>query len=343
MRKDGKAERQHFIPQFILRNFADNRGLIHVLDKSDGRTFKANIRNVAAERNFYEVGESYNVEAGLTQIEQLAAPIINKIISERSLVNLLPDERGVLSVFLAIQSFRTNQLRDSIAAINQLLVNDIIRRGWDPNSVENFKVLDEEEVKQICVQMLAETGPVAELLADKQWMLIETTAQVFILGDHPIGMHNQRDFGPRGNLGFAVPGVEMYVPLTPNLALGLICPTDSNEMRRLQDENRQMEARMQGLAILGATQEIRAMAAVALKKVVKMKSQLPRLEKSDAMIDAMRAGTPILAENEVVEFMLYIQTRFASRYVYSATGDFSFIQKIIADDASLKKGVMPVT
>ena len=47
------AKRQHYVPRFLLRNFAPAREeQVHVYDKSNDRVFRAHIANVAAESGF---------------------------------------------------------------------------------------------------------------------------------------------------------------------------------------------------------------------------------------------------------------------------------------------------
>jgi hypothetical protein len=51
------AKLQHYVPQFYLRSFASEGGKtprIWCYDKARQKAFKTNIKNVAAERNFYE-------------------------------------------------------------------------------------------------------------------------------------------------------------------------------------------------------------------------------------------------------------------------------------------------
>jgi len=48
------AKNEHYVPQFILKNFTVGNGKqIYVFDKHDEKSFKTNIRNIAAETGFY--------------------------------------------------------------------------------------------------------------------------------------------------------------------------------------------------------------------------------------------------------------------------------------------------
>lgn len=74
MRTDGKPEIQHYVPKFILRNFADSREQLHVYDKLTGEKFRPHLKNIAGERNFYVVedGEgTADFEPIYTKIESL--------------------------------------------------------------------------------------------------------------------------------------------------------------------------------------------------------------------------------------------------------------------------------
>lgn len=62
--------------------------------------------------------------------------------------------------------------------------------------------------------------------SNKAWVLLETErSRPFIIGDNPLTLHNSIDMGPRGNLGLAVVGIEIYFPLSPARALAMWCPS----------------------------------------------------------------------------------------------------------------------
>jgi hypothetical protein len=81
---------QHYVPQFILRNFACNekKTQIWVFSKKTSKIFQTNIRNVASEKDFYDIpidGKEFSFDPTLTQLETYAAPIIKKIVKEENL------------------------------------------------------------------------------------------------------------------------------------------------------------------------------------------------------------------------------------------------------------------
>ena len=85
---DNHPVNQHYVPQFLLRRFCDNKtNQVYVYDKQTGRSFRTNIRNIIAERSFYDFkvdDKTKSIEKWLTQIEGSAANIIEtKITREK--------------------------------------------------------------------------------------------------------------------------------------------------------------------------------------------------------------------------------------------------------------------
>jgi len=59
----GKMTRkQHWVPQFYLRHFADSSGQLHAYNKSNGAFYRTKVENVCSKRDLYEVKYS-NIEA----------------------------------------------------------------------------------------------------------------------------------------------------------------------------------------------------------------------------------------------------------------------------------------
>lgn len=66
----------HYVPQSYLKRFAD-REMVYVFDTQTDQIFKTNVRNIAAERDFYRIPDtavsseinSYALESALSEIE----------------------------------------------------------------------------------------------------------------------------------------------------------------------------------------------------------------------------------------------------------------------------------
>ena len=81
-----KVEKQHFVPQFILKNFSiSNHKQLWVFDKLKETSFLNSIRNTASSKNFYELEKEnvvLNTEEILSVVESDSAPILKKIYEQ---------------------------------------------------------------------------------------------------------------------------------------------------------------------------------------------------------------------------------------------------------------------
>ena len=102
--------RQHYIPEFLLRNFSDDRGHLWVYDKGQRNLYATNAKNVFVKRNIYTTFRfehieknteferfissiikdyTYEVEDFARDIEGNASPIISRVI-DRARINQFP-------------------------------------------------------------------------------------------------------------------------------------------------------------------------------------------------------------------------------------------------------------
>lgn len=74
------AQNQHYVPQFILRQFALNneREQVRVYDKHTDKEFTTSVRNIMAERRFNE----FIFDEYIASFEQIAGKIEEKIIPD---------------------------------------------------------------------------------------------------------------------------------------------------------------------------------------------------------------------------------------------------------------------
>ena len=123
-RSDGRAEVQHYVPRVLLRGFVrypQAKEQVFVYDKHEDRSFRTNITNIAAERNFYDFDVDDNqvdVEGILSELESNTKSAFEKLIEAESLAALDDEQKSWLSVFLATQQLRTRHIREASQASN---------------------------------------------------------------------------------------------------------------------------------------------------------------------------------------------------------------------------------
>ncbi len=249
-----------------------------VLDKRNGRTCQASVRNVGHENFFYEYhGESgdHELEELMQKIDSIGAEIIAGITKHVRLSDSSEDFVW-LTYFVATQMMRTPMTRNDMENFRQLIINtwgkDIRAHPDDPKTLGEY---GPEDAKANSLKILSDVPEFAKLLQEKVWSLCEAPSSMqFIISDNPVVRHNMVDRGPRGNLGLRNKSIEVYMPLSPKLAIHAICPK---------------------------------LASAALLT--------PELAHSYSQ--ALQNGTPVLHTPENAEFANSLQVIWAERFVYA--------------------------
>jgi hypothetical protein len=317
---------QHYVPQFLLRRFgAAKKRHVWVYDKQTDRVFQASSKNVAAERGRYDFdfeGVPMTYEPSLAELEAKAATLTKRIVEARSLSVLSAEDRAVLATFLSIQLVRTNAARAQFRHIGTIMA-DWVREsaGDDPEArqaAEKFlgQPTESDERRRLAAMLHNAPRDFGDLLLQKVWSLAETSHRYpFLIGDHPVAMFNNIDHGPRGNVGVAVLGIEIYLPLSPEFQLCLYCPTL--------------------VAGLRAGQDIFQSPALPDELV-----QSIRFAKESAreMVACFDSGSPCQWQPENVDYCNSIQILQAERYVMSCVDAFDMVREMINEDPHVRHG-----
>lgn len=318
-----EAKIQHYVPKFLLRNFGlGKKDHLWVYDKKTGRSFQTNAKNVASENRFYDFeidGKTYSLESGLSGIESKTKPVIEKILHEDSVLTLDARSRATLASFLAVQFIRTKAFRMQWAELSGVLRRKLDSMGGTvaPGSQAEALIQEptENQVKSDTARMILDApnnfGP---HFLDKAWFLAKTTNNnPFITSDNPISLQNHIDMGPYGNLGLAVRGIEIYLPLSSTRALAMWCPSLATQ-------------------IVEAAETIRRLPRSVLA------AHLKNPEGILAIDSAIRSGSALVYEPQHVMNFNSLQVGRSERYLFSAKNDFSLADRMIGEHPHLRAG-----
>jgi hypothetical protein len=310
---------QHYVPQFLLRNFSSGKKpRLWVFDKSTEQVFQAHVRNVAAERRFYDltVGQTLvSLEAALGALETLASTVVRQIVSDHHLRSLTSDDRAVIASFVAVQIVRVRHHRERLLALDRSLREEFRARGIDAEQIANYKALTRDDAKFLSIQAALAPDEYAKHILDKTWLLFETKpSHPFYIGDNPVTLQNLVHDGPRGNLGIAARGIEIYLPISSTLALGFYCRSHEEKIRSGLERYRSRALRNPELA-----------KQIDFGPVVEMH-------------EAMTKGNALGSTPENVENQNSLQVWASERFVFSAVSDFSLPKTMIRDDPKYKTG-----
>jgi|GEM_PF-4474287 len=230
-----KSVRHHYVPRLILKNFAVS-DQIFVLTKNNSNVFKGNIQKVFSENRFNTIQDSVELENVYSKIETKIAPIISKIIKTGNISWFDNETKKNLLFFFDVQHGRTHSTRENIKKIAESIIdknNDLLyESGQFPHSDELEQLMKENSAKKFSdvvktkidedwikaqTQFVMPEG----LEKNKNFMLLKNPRENFYISDKCAIMRNLKDMSPYGNLGYAVPFVEMYMPLSPEYTLGI--------------------------------------------------------------------------------------------------------------------------
>lgn len=109
--------RHHYVPQFILRNFCDNRGVVSYFDKKTKEIVLKHPRDIFMERNLYRDEINYvetptQIESDLARFENEVAQLIRETFLVGNKIILQKEDDEKLKLFISIMSFRSHNTKE---------------------------------------------------------------------------------------------------------------------------------------------------------------------------------------------------------------------------------------
>lgn len=315
-----KPKKHHYVPQFLLKNFCEEKNKrLFVLDKKLTRIYESSIIDTGSENYFYKSTDSnfdVDTETKLSQLETNCAPIFNKIIRQESIATISLSESTLLCLFTAVQTLRTNNPREQIKQINELISKSLKSEGINPNKdVENFREMSEEDIKNASIMNLHSLGAeMAEHFSDKEIALVKAPhGAAFYTSDHPVALYNHFPRPGIGNLGLGLRGIEIQFPLSPKLCLVFVCSETVKKIRH----------------------------GINHCKTMKRYGIAAPLDMSEPQkyIDSLDAKVTKVLKPENVEFNNSLQVSQSSRFIYSINGNFDLALDMLKTNPELKDPV----
>lgn len=244
--------RQHTVPRFLLKHFSTpgkgKRQRLYAFDKAAGRAYATTPDDATVRNTFYNLDnhpDRLSLEPLLGIYEHHAAPVIAALLAHRDIRRLTDDERYRLAVFVAVQRARTFGELERISGMISVLTDKMEAIGsTKEQAMETLGLSSGGDTKDIFLRQLVQQVSHIDLLLKKDWYLLETRPErPFYVSDNPVVLKNSNDFGPYGNLGLAVRGIQIYLPLSSTLMLAMYCPSIREQMVRQKQHLQHLLAR----------------------------------------------------------------------------------------------------
>jgi hypothetical protein len=307
---------QHYVPPMLQRGFTTTKDSeqVWVFDKRTGNAFVSGIRNIAAERGYYDLGGCAILDAAMNRVDDLAARIINRIRDRSSLAGVTLDDKGILAGSVVVQLLRTRGHQEHTRHVAQILLKKLTEMsdGISPGMEAEFS---EEQLREEYLGRIPKfTGDFLPHLLNKDLMLFGTNRNVpFCISDNPVALNNTLNPGDgiRGTLGLAVPGIEVYLPISSELTLAYMCPSVGQQYEEIRNK----------LWRLGG------------------------FIKEDAytFLLARDTGKPLMLKADNVRFQNSLQARNAERFVISSVNEFADVAHMVERDPEARFGPRATT
>lgn len=238
------SKKHHYVPQFLLRRFSHDGGKsIHAYDTRDKKHFTTNIENIAHQNHFHEFdwGEYVvSIEEWLASVEAMVAPSFESLLARDTLADFAPMDAAAICHLAGLQFVRTKAFRTRVQSAMDMMASSLEKKmaatGLEFSPSPSLMRLEGAELQEFaCRQILSAPQQFAEHFATKAWVLLATTPDhPFLIGDNPLALHNSQTFPLQGNLGLAVEGIEIYLPLSPVRSLCFLCHSHMRNPRIAQ-------------------------------------------------------------------------------------------------------------
>lgn len=295
-------ENQHWVPKFLIKNFADTDGRVFCLNIKTDEVTKPPPKYAASNAGFNDFemnGETVSFEDRLEKIETAAAPILRQIVDRLSLAGLTDLQRSRVWEFIAAQSFRTEAFYKGLGL-------QTTRQEFGPIFARLWR----------SAFLLA-----VEIMRRKWAVLVINNDEAFYLGDHPVVLQHTENPSQKNELGFDIEGVEAFLPLSPKCALYMPCMATGQQIIS------GYECALSAPAIMRRSQEL---GADEDPNYLELAQRV--LAASGPLYKALMGGLALTAVHENVENLNYLQCAWAHSAVYSNRRDFEFARRVFHEN-----------
>jgi uncharacterized protein DUF4238 len=310
------TQKQHLVPEFLLKGFvAHGSNKMYGFDKWEDRIFETTPEKAAKESGFYDVevnGASVSFEEPLSRLEGDTAPVIKKLLDSPRISDLPEEERVRLGLFCAVQMLRDKNSRENALEFRNKLVEKISRMGFGPNQVKaSLGDLTDEDIKLTTLMAVGKATTYLPHLLNKTWSLQAAPPDHFLyISDSPVTLENRKTFGSYGNLGLALPGIQITMPISATMTIWITCPSIEHEFR----------TNYQNAALSGTP------------------VSHPSMREIRSLLTAFEGTQPFTMRPENVDHFNSQQVDKAERFLFSRVKDFSMARRMIKDHPEFKKG-----
>lgn len=218
-----KKKNQHFIPRLYLKFFSTHSDNLNIgLYQLTNGFFKAKVPLKPQAKEHYFYGEDGVLEEQLSKLENLAARHLRQTIEDCKLPPKYTEAFYHIFEFTMILASRTKDSAERVKELTNKLMQEVVRNDHRFKSYADKYEVHPKNPAAMAIAAAAERLRFAFDLKPK--LLLNKTPVKFITSDNPVAKYNQfleQRRHPGGHLGMFSKGLQVFLPLSPNLMLHL--------------------------------------------------------------------------------------------------------------------------
>lgn len=221
--------KQHYVPQFYLRNFSQDQKQIAVYHLDSRKSFLSPISSTCQDKYFYDKDPAF--EEFLSKFEPRQAVVIKKIIDSQSVEGLTSDDLYGLYSFIMLQFTRTKDAKILTENYVDLFVSEFIKplmkadnelkKAYSQGYIDSLKITIPIFYKWTLGHALSNVDGISDL---RIYLVVNKTKKSLISSDSPVIKNNYYSIKNAVLTGFQSPGLQIICPLTENILLLFVDP-----------------------------------------------------------------------------------------------------------------------
>lgn len=237
---------------------------------------------------------------------------------------------------------RVRAYRDNLASVFRQFHDHLAKQGIDSLNLEDKTEENEDSLK--CSHLLSIRKSILEfsnIIAQKHFVLLEAPKdRYFYLGDNPVALMNDEPADKFwGNIGLAVKGIQIYVPLTSKLMLAAWCPSIIDKLKDGAKESRFLKQQLIAQKRIAITR----LESVKSLECDKLLSDLEvSLNKVEEFVLAVEVGKPMMLNDDNMDRYNALQVQSAREFIVCQNADFDLARKVVAKEGSESRIQMKV-
>lgn len=333
-------EKQHTVPQFVLRNFSV-KDKLYTYDKHTEKIYVSSVKDSGCEKSFYDFQIKGNdkiiqgtIEEKLCELECNASRVIKKILKQDDVKNITDEEKEHIDYFLSAQMMRTKNVKENLKSMPEQLRNAIRQRmpklANDAGLDEKFPDFEDDDLNLYFDVLIANsTERLQAYFKGLEWILVKTDeSKPFLIGDSPVIVYNELYSDEKESFYFSkyaigYKGSCVFFPISPTRALWLVSP-ELIEMYVKSNKG------LLNLFFVGVK---------VAKDVIKMGTQVQDFINIE---EGFTKTKKLTFSSQYVDKYNYFEIINAERKIFSKFPDFNQVEELIKQNEHYKHGIRVV-